>query len=71
MYIDSVGKKQMNCIGVEMISMLASSAVDRSIEPQSGEIKYYEIDICCFSAKHTLLRGKIEDGLAQIMNVSE
>ena len=36
-----------------MVSMLASSAVDRGFEPISGEstqTKDYKIGICCFSA---------------------
>ena len=32
-----------------MVSMLASSAVDREFEPLSGQAKDYEIGICCFS----------------------
>ena len=40
-----------NSIGGVMISVLASSAVDRSFEPRSGRTKDYEIDICCSSAK--------------------
>jgi hypothetical protein len=31
----------------------ASSAVDRWIDPRSGQTKDYEIGICCFSTKHT------------------
>ena len=41
-----------------MVSVLASSAVDRSFEPRSGQTKDYNIGICCFSAKHTVLRRK-------------
>ena len=39
-----------------MFSVLASSAVDRGFEPQSGQTKDYEIVFCCFSAKHAALR---------------
>jgi hypothetical protein len=35
-----------------MVSMLASSAVDRGFELRSGQTKDYDIGICCFSAKH-------------------
>ena len=35
-----------------MVSMLASSAVDRGFEPRSGQTKDYEIGICCSSAKN-------------------
>jgi len=47
-----------------MVSMPALSAVDCGFEPQSGQTKDYKIGICCFSAKHTALRGKIKDWLA-------
>jgi hypothetical protein len=39
-----------------MISMLASSAVDRWFEPRSGQTKDYKIGVCCFSAKQAALR---------------
>jgi hypothetical protein len=48
-----------------MVSMLASSAVDRLVEPRSGQTKDYEIGICCFSAKHAALRRKSKDRLAR------
>jgi hypothetical protein len=35
-----------------MVSVLASCAVDRGFEPQSGQTKDFKIGICCFSAKH-------------------
>ena len=55
-----------------MVSMLASSAVDRGFEPQSGHTKDYKIDICCFSGKHAALRRKSKDWLARNQdNVSE
>ena len=43
-----------------MVSVLASSAVERGFKPQSGQTKDYKIGICCFSAKHkyTALRRK-------------
>ena len=43
-----------------MVSVLASSVIDRSFEPRSGQTKDYEIGICCFSAKHAALRRKIK-----------
>jgi hypothetical protein len=62
----------MNRISGVMVSMVASSAVDRGFEPRSGQAKDYEIGICCFSAKHAALRGKSKDWLAQNqVNVSE
>ena len=52
--------------------MLASSVVNRGVMPRSGQIKDFEIGICCFSAKHAALRSKIKDWLAQNQdNVSE
>jgi hypothetical protein len=40
---------QKHRIGGVMVCVLASSAVDRGFEPQSGQTKDYEIGICCFS----------------------
>ena len=55
-----------------MVSVLASSAVDDGFKPRSGQTKDYKIGICCFSAKHTALRRKSKDWLAQNQNnVSE
>jgi hypothetical protein len=48
-----------------MASLLASSAVNRGFEPQSGQTKDYEIDICCFSDNHTALRRKSQDWFAR------
>ena len=48
-----------------MASVLASSAVDRGFEHRSGQIKDYKIGICCFSAKHVVLRRKSKDWLAR------
>ena len=42
-----------------MVSVLASSAVDREFVSRSGQIKDYDIGICCFSAKHAALRKKM------------
>ena len=62
----------MNSIGGVMVSMLALSAVDRGLEPLSGQTKDNKIGICCFSAKHTTLRRKSKDWLARNHNnVSE
>ena len=55
-----------------MVSMLASSEVDRGFEPKSGRTKDCNINICCFSAKHAALRRKSKDLLARNQNnVSE
>ena len=65
--------KTCNRIGDVMVSVLASSAVDRGFEPRSGQITDYEIGIRCFSAKHAaLLRRKSTVWLARNRdNVSE
>jgi hypothetical protein len=55
-----------------MVSVLASSAVDRGFEPRSGQTKDCKIGICCVSAKHAALRRKSKDWLARNQNnVSE
>ena len=56
---------QKHRIGGVMVSVLASSAVDRGFEPRSGQTKDYEIGMCCFSAKHAALRKKRKDWLAR------
>ena len=48
-----------------MVSVLASSVVDRGFESRSGLTKDYKIGLCCFSTKHTALRRKSKDGLAR------
>ena len=55
-----------------MVSMLASSGVDRGFEPRSDQTKDYEIDMCSFSGKHAALKRKSKDWLARNQkNVSE
>ena len=55
-----------------MVSVIASSAVERGFEPWSGSIKDYKIGICCFSAKHSAFRRKSKDWLDRNQhNVSE
>jgi hypothetical protein len=61
-----------DCIGGIMVSVLASSAVDRGFEPWLVQTKDYKIGICCFSAKHGAFRRKSKDWLARNQNnVSE
>ena len=61
-----------NRIGGVMVSVLASSVVDRGFELRLGEAKDYKTGICCFSVKHTELRSKSKDWLARNQNnVSE
>ena len=53
-----------------MVSVPASSTVDREFEPRSGQTKDYKIGIFCFSTKQ--LRRKNKDWLALNRdNVSE
>ena len=55
-----------------MVGVLASSAVDRGFEPQSGQIKDYKIGICWFFADHAALKRKGKYWLARNQdNVSE
>jgi hypothetical protein len=55
-----------------MVSVFASSAVDRGFEPRSGQTKDYQIVMCCFSTKHAALMRKRKDWLARNQNnVSE
>jgi hypothetical protein len=49
-------------IGGIMVSVLGTpNVVDRGFTPRSGQTKHYEIRMCCFSAKHTLLRRNNKD----------
>jgi hypothetical protein len=59
-------------LGGVMVSVLASSAVDRGFELRLGQTKDYNIGICCFSAKHAAIRRKSTDWMAlNPNNVSE
>ena len=51
-----------------MVSVLASSVVDRGFESRFGQTKDYKIGMCCFSAKHAALRSKSKDWLARNQN---
>ena len=46
-----------------MVSVLASSVVDREFELRSGQTKDYKM--CCFSAKHASLSRKSKDWLSR------
>jgi hypothetical protein len=58
----------INRIGGVMVSVLASSSVDRGFKPRSGQTKDHKIGMCCFSAKHAALKIKSKDWLAQNQN---
>ena len=51
----------LNRIGCVMVSVLATSVVDRGFEPRSDQTKDFNINICCFSAQHVALRSKSKD----------
>ena len=51
-----------------MVSVLASSAVDRGFEPRLDQTKDYKIVFCCFYAKHAALRRKSNYWLARNQN---
>ena len=62
----------MNRSSGVMVSVLATSAVDRGFEYRSDQTKDYTIGICCFSAKHAALRRKSKDWSARNQdNMSE
>ena len=46
-----------------MVSVLASSPVDRGFEARSGQTKDLKIGMCCFSTKHVALRRKSKNWL--------
>jgi hypothetical protein len=63
---------ETNHIGGVMVSVLASSVVDREFKPRWGQTKDYKIGICCCFSKHGTLRKKSKDMLARNPdNVSE
>jgi hypothetical protein len=48
-----------------MVTVFASSAVDRGFEHRSSQTKDYKIFICCFSARNAELRRKNKDWLVR------
>ena len=72
MFADDTSLYCVDHIGGVMVSLLASSVVDRGFKPRLGHTKDYKIGMCCFSAKHTVLRRKSKNWLARNRNnVSE
>jgi hypothetical protein len=57
--------EMINHIRRVMVSVLASSAVDRGFEPRSGQIKDYKIGMYCYSAKDAALKRKDKDWLVR------
>ena len=58
----------LNRIDGEMVSVLASSAMNLGFESRSGQTKDYSIDLCFFIAKHAALRRKSKNWLARNQN---
>ena len=46
-----------------MVSVFASSAVDRGFETRSGQTTDYEVGICCFSTKQTAIMIMFPSGV--------
>jgi hypothetical protein len=68
----SIALDENNRIGSVMVSVFASSAVDRGFEHWSGQTKNYKIGIFCVSAKHAALSSKSKEWMAGNQNnVSE
>ena len=52
-----------------MVSVLASSVIDRGFEPRSDQTKDYKnVFVVSFSAKHAAFRRKNQDWLARNQN---
>ena len=50
---------------VYLVWVLASDVVDSGFEARSGKTRDYKHGICCFCAKHTVLRSKRRDSMAR------
>jgi hypothetical protein len=79
-YVDNIcirSETDLKCsrktlIGNVIVSVLASSAVDRGFESRSGQTKDYQLICVAYNAKHAELRRKSKDWLARNQdNVSE
>ena len=46
----------MSCIGGILVLMFTSNVADIGFQSGSCQTKNYKIGICCFSAKHIVLR---------------
>ena len=60
---------KVNRIDGVMVSVLASSAVERGFDLRSGQTKDYKIGIYCLFAKHAALRRNSKDCLAGNQNI--
>jgi hypothetical protein len=56
LFVNEKYSTYLNRIGGVMVSVLASSVVDRGFEHRSDQTEDYNIGICCFSTEHTTLR---------------
>jgi hypothetical protein len=58
-------KPERTAIDGVLVSVIASSVVDRGFELRSGQTKNYKIGMCSFSDRPAALRRKNKDGLAR------
>ena len=68
MYTRFVISVYNNRIGGVVVSVLASSVVDREFESRSGKARVCKICIFCFSAKLLTIRRKSIDWLSRNQN---
>ena len=61
----------MSCIGGILVLMFTSNVADIGFQSGSCQTKNYKIGICCFSAKHIVLRWRSKEWLALNQDVSE
>jgi hypothetical protein len=59
-----------NCLSRTLNKFVSDLQQVGGFKPRSGQANHYEIVICCIFAKHTALRRKSKDWLAQIMCLS-
>jgi hypothetical protein len=58
-------KPERTAIDGVLVSVIASSVVDREFELRSGQTKNYKIGMCSFSDRPATLRRKNKDWLAR------
>jgi hypothetical protein len=65
MYASTQSHLYGNHIGGVMVCVLTSSVVDRRFESRLDQTKDYKLGICCFSAKHTVVKNEVHFVLDQ------
>jgi len=58
-----------NRTGGVMVSVLASSAVDRGFQHRSCQTTHYKIGMCHFSTKHAALRSQSKEWFARNQDI--